>query len=151
MVEKRKQKRRRKFLGSGSYGKGNAKNNRGKGNKGGWGRAGMGKHRMTYITSKEPDFLIRGGFTMPNAKHLKCLNVFELEQKALAGKLASKDGKLFFEFAGKVLGSGKLSHAVHVRAISFAAGAKEKIEKAGGKAESIAPAQEALQEKEKTQ
>lgn len=140
MVTTRKQKRRRKFLGSGSYGKGNAKNRRGKGNKGGWGRAGMGKHRMTYITSKEPDFLIRGGFTMPGAKKLKCMNVFELEQKALAGKLASKGGMLSYEFAGKVLGSGALTHAVHVRAISFAAGAKKKIEKAGGKAEQIAPA-----------
>lgn len=149
MITKRKTKRRRKFLGSGSYGKGNAKNNRGKGNKGGWGRAGMGKHRMTYITSKEPEFLTRGGFTMPRAITLKCINVFEIEQKASSGKLQSKDGKLFFEFPGKVLGSGKISAAVHVRAICFAAGAKVKIEKAGGKAESLVRAAEKKTEEKK--
>ena len=102
----------------------------------------MGKHRMTYITSKEPEFLTRGGFTMPRAITLKCINVFEIEQKASAGKLQSKDGKLYFEYPGKVLGSGKISAAVHVRAICFAAGAKAKIEKAGGKAESLARAEE---------
>lgn len=146
MVTTRKQKRRRKFLGSGSYGKGNAKNNRGKGNKGGWGRAGMGKHRMTYITSKEPEFLVRGGFHMPRSRKLACINVFEIEQKALSGNLQGKDGKLFFEFAGKVLGSGKIFSPVHVRALCFSAGAREKIEKAGGKAESIAPVSEEKKE-----
>ncbi|VVB99115.1 50S ribosomal protein L15 [uncultured archaeon] len=146
-------KRNRKFYGSRNHGKGNAKNRRGKGGKGGWGRAGMHKQRFSYITVYERDWMAHGGrfgFSNPTtADRLPTMNVYEIEQMAIKDKLEKKDGKLFVAFEGKVLGSGMITKAVHVRALSFSKGAIEKIKKAGGAAEAPEPVAEEKQEKKK--
>ncbi|MCX8175066.1 MAG: 50S ribosomal protein L15 [Candidatus Micrarchaeota archaeon] len=131
----RAKKRNRKFLGSRSHGKGNAKNRRGKGNKGGWGRAGMHKHRFTYITAYEPDFFGVHGFSPVRRKRMRTINLWEIEQLARKGKLEVREGKPYFEFDGKVLGCGSISTPVCIKALAFSSGAKAKIEKAGGSAE----------------
>ncbi|MCX8198156.1 MAG: 50S ribosomal protein L15 [Candidatus Micrarchaeota archaeon] len=130
----RQKKRSRKFLGSRSHGKGNAKNRRGKGNKGGWGRAGMHKHRFTYITAREPDFFGVHGFSSLRKKKMKTVNLYQIEQMAISGKLEKRDGKDYFEFEGKVLGTGTITKPVVVKAAAFSEGAAEKISKAGGSA-----------------
>lgn len=133
-------KRGRRYLGSKNHGKGNAKNCRGKGGKGGWGRAGTGKHRWTYITAYEPEFAQHGGhwgFSNPNAKKVKTINLFEIQNMANAGKLPSKDGKLSLEFGGKILGTGTLSQAVIVRANAASEKAIERIRASGGSFEQI--------------
>lgn len=137
-------KRNRKFNGSRNHGKGNAKNARGKGNKGGWGRAGMHKHRYTYITRYEPDYFGVHGFASVRKVKVQKINLFEIEQLAQAGKLEKKGGKDYFEFEGKVLGSGAISKPVFVKAVSFSKGVVEKIKKAGGSIETfeLAPEKE---------
>ncbi|MCX8197148.1 MAG: uL15 family ribosomal protein [Candidatus Micrarchaeota archaeon] len=135
----RQRKRSRKFLGSRSHGKGNAKNRRGKGNKGGWGRAGMHKHRFSYVTVYERDWMEHGsrfGFVNHNRPaRLPSMNLYEIEQMAQRGKIQKRQDMLYFEFSGKILGTGTLSFPVHVKAAAFSKGAKEKIQKAGGVAE----------------
>ena len=128
-------KRNRKFLGTRNHGKGNTKNRRGKGGKGGWGRAGMHKHRFTYVTRFERDWMAHGGrfgFHNPMGKTVEKFNVYEIDQLSRAGKLEKREGKEYFEFAGKILGTGALTHAVTVKAFAFSEGAIEKIKKAGG-------------------
>jgi large subunit ribosomal protein L15 len=139
-MAKRQGKRNRKFNGSRNHGKGNAKNRRGKGNKGGWGRAGMSKHRFTYVTKHERDFMSHGGrfgFVSVRAKRLPTMNLYEIDQLAQKGKLESREGKAYFEFSGKILGSGAITKPVTIRALSFSEGAKEKIAKAGGAAQEL--------------
>jgi large subunit ribosomal protein L15 len=132
-------KRNRKFLGSRNHGKGNAKNRRGKGNKGGWGRAGMHKHRFSYITVHERHFMAHGGrygFHNQNATpQLPVVNLWHIEQLALSGKLEKRDGRDYYEFEGKVLGSGQITRPVTVKAARFSGKAAEKIKAAGGSAE----------------
>ena len=134
-------KRNRKFFGTRNHGKGNAKNRRGKGGKGGWGRAGMHKHRFSYITVYEREWMENGGHkgfhSVIKPEITKTLNIYEIDQLAQKGKLEKREGKYYFEFVGKILGSGSISVPVTVKAIAFSAGAAEKIKKAGGAA--IAP------------
>src|SRR4030081_2350715 len=81
------------------------------------------------------------GFTNPFRIEYALINVGDLESLGLAevdleklpgaGAIkAAKDGL-------KILGDGELTKAVSVKAHKFSASAKEKIEKAGGKAEQI--------------
>ncbi|MEM4348131.1 MAG: uL15m family ribosomal protein [Candidatus Anstonellaceae archaeon] len=139
----RQRKRSRKFLGSRSHGKGNAKNKRGKGNKGGWGRAGMHKHRFSYVTVYERDWMEHGsrfGFVNHNpSPKLPTINLYEIDQLAQKGQLQKKDDKLYFEFEGKILGTGAISVPVHVKAVAFSRLASEKIKKAGGVVEPRQP------------
>jgi large subunit ribosomal protein L15 len=133
-------KRNRIFLGTRNHGKGNTKNRRGKGGKGGWGRAGMHKHRFTYVTAYEPDFFGVHGFSPVKKVRYKTVNLYEIEQLAANGRLQKKDGKDYFEFEGKVLGTGSITRPVAVKAAAFSAGAAGKIKAAGGSAELFAPA-----------
>ncbi|VVB57036.1 50S ribosomal protein L15 [uncultured archaeon] len=126
-------KRNRKFFGSRSHGKGNAKNRRGKGGKGGWGRAGMHKHRFSYITTHEREWMHKGGhygFTNPNRVEYPTLNLWDLEQ--MAPDLKAEGGKKVMVFEGKILGTGKLTSAVHVKAWYASEKAVERIKAAGG-------------------
>lgn len=135
-------KRNRKFLGSKSHGKGNAKNKRGKGNKGGWGRAGMHKHRFSHITVYERDWMAHGGRfgfynNNPTHKKMDTLNLFEIDQKVVAGEIPTKDGKLTLDFDGKILGTGPIHHAVLIRARAASEKAIERLSAAGGKFEQV--------------
>ena len=56
------------------------------------------------------------------------VNVCDLLEKGILSKC---------EYGVKVLGNGELTRKLTVRASAFSAGAKEKIEKAGGKAEVV--------------
>jgi large subunit ribosomal protein L15 len=81
------------------------------------------------------------GFTPPRRKHYGAVNVadlaamevneFDPDQLRSAGLVHKRD-KLI-----KVLGVGEIDRAVTVRAHAFSATAKQKIESAGGKAETI--------------
>jgi large subunit ribosomal protein L15 len=134
----RKGKRNRKFNGTRNHGKGNAKNRRGKGGKGGWGRAGTHKHRFTYMTVYERHWMSHGGrygFANQNAgTELPVINLYEIDQLARGGKVEKKDGKLTFDFEGKVLGTGSITVPIVVRALAFSEKAKEKLKACGGSA-----------------
>lgn len=108
---------------------------------------GYGKVRRGFEGGQTPLFrrLPKVGFTNPFTKVIATVNVKDLgrfdvgttvdpETLVAAGLLRSKfDGV-------KILGSGSLEKALTVRAHAFSEGAKALIEKAGGKAELIAPA-----------
>ena len=127
----------RKGRGAGS---GNGKT-AGRGHKGQWARSGGGV-RVGFEGGQMPlaRRIPKRGFHNIFAKRLESVNVSALEKfedgavvdaKALLEKgILSK-----CEYGYKVLGNGKLSKKVTVKASAFSASAKEAIEAAGGKAE----------------
>jgi len=138
MMQKRKSRRNRKFFGSRSHGKGNVKNKRGSGCKGGVGRAGMHKHRFSYATTYDREWVAHGGrrgFANPTAKKFKVLNVYQIEDMIKSGELKTLGASKVFtlEFNGRILAQGDLNHAVEVRALYATESAIEKIKNAGGK------------------
>jgi large subunit ribosomal protein L15 len=100
--------------------------------------------------------LPKRGFRVPFPVETVGINVGDLERfsagtdidpaKLIEAKLLRKKGAQV-----KILGAGELSKKLVVKAHSFSASAKEKIEKAGGKVEVIAPpaAPEATESSEK--
>ena len=88
--------------------------------------------------------LPKRGFRVPFPVETVGINVGDLERfaadtdvdpaKLIEAKLLRKKGAQV-----KILGAGELSKKLVVKAHSFSASAKEKIEKAGGKVEVIAP------------
>ncbi|MEM3030718.1 MAG: uL15m family ribosomal protein [Candidatus Micrarchaeia archaeon] len=133
-MARRHKKRSRKYLGSRHWGGGNIKGRRGKGSRGGKGYAGSHKHKWSYIVKYEPGHFGAGGFHQPHRVRLPVINLRDIADLAAKGALEEKEGKLFFEFQGKVLGSGSLSSPIRVRARSFSKSAEEKIAGAGGEA-----------------
>jgi len=145
MTVKRRKKSTRQVR---KFGWGHKKKHRGKGSRGGVGRAGLHKHHFVYAITK--DLFDKGSLTGSGFKRHASLqkksgsiNVSQLEEsipKLLEAKLAEKSGSLILidcEKIGvqKVLGSGRLTTPMHVKARGFSESAKAKIEKAGGKAE----------------
>jgi large subunit ribosomal protein L15 len=131
----RHKKKSRKYHGSSSWGAGNTKNRRGKGCRGGKGNAGPQKSRWTYFTKHEPDHLGRHGFVRPLlVKRLPTINLTDIQRMADKGDLKKNGEKFEYSFKGKVLGAGRISSPVLVKAKSFSANAKQRIEKAGGEA-----------------
>ncbi|MFC1454634.1 uL15m family ribosomal protein [Candidatus Undinarchaeota archaeon] len=140
--------------GYSSHGWGHKKKHRGAGNRGGRGRAGYTKHKFVYALIHghyEGGKLAETGFkTHPSQiEHIRSINLFQLEE--LAGD--KKEINLADYNIQKVLGGGKFSKKLTVKADYFSASALEKIEKAGGKAvplvESFEKVQEAPKEKAK--
>lgn len=135
-MARRTERKWKKRLASRTWGAGNTKNRRGRGSRGGRGYAGSHKHRWTWILKYEPDHFGRAGFVNRNAsEELETINVSDINSRALGGKLQKEGSMLAVDFKGKVLGAGSLTMPVLVRAQSFSESAKQKIEKAGGKAE----------------
>jgi large subunit ribosomal protein L15 len=132
MVVKRLGKRNRKFFGTRNHGKGNAKNKRGKGGRGGWGGAGLHKHRFTFITAYDKKHFGVHGFASIHREKVKTINLWQVENMLLSGKLKSENGKFTLDFEGKVLGSGFVTKPVKITADFASEGAAEKIKKAGG-------------------
>lgn len=127
-----KRKKAVKYRGSKTHGHGSKKKRRGKGSRGGKGYGGMLKHRKFYIFKYDPDHFGKTGF-----KSLQQKGFRERPQAVNLRDLMAINGdeidtiKMGF---GKVLGTGEVGRPVTIIARSFSASAKEKIEKAGGKA-----------------
>ncbi|UCC91592.1 MAG: uL15 family ribosomal protein [Candidatus Aenigmatarchaeota archaeon] len=123
-------KKTEKRRGTRTIGRGTMKKWRGKGHRGGKGYSGSKKHRKSWILRYERDHLGKRGFISKTSKSVKAVNVRDLEK--LAG---GKKEIVLSEFGfDKVLGSGDITKKLVVKAGSFSRQAKEKIEKAGGKA-----------------
>lgn len=132
-MPRRKPRRKTKMRGSRFHGFGNVKNKRGKGCRGGVGRAGLHKHKFSWITKYNPGYGRLAGF-VPHAPcaELPAINLFEINALAEKGSLERKEGKLHFEFRGKVLGAGVLRHPIALKALSWSRIAERKIREAGG-------------------
>ena len=114
----------------------------GKGHKGQWARSGGGvrpgfEGGQTSLARRMP----KRGFNNIFATQYAIVNVADLEAAFNAGDVVDTEalkakGLVKKTLDGvKVLGNGELTKALTVKAAAYSASAKEKIEKAGGKAE----------------
>ncbi|MCK4335311.1 MAG: uL15 family ribosomal protein [Candidatus Aenigmarchaeota archaeon] len=126
----KRMKKTEKKRGTRTLGKGTMKKWRGKGHRGGKGYAGSKKHRKSWILRYEREHLGKRGFISKTSKSVKAINLRDLE--TLAGD--KKEIVLAGLGYDKVLGSGNVTKKLVVKAKAFSRIAKEKIEKAGGKA-----------------
>jgi len=108
-----------------------AKKHKGKGNKGGKGMAGTGKradHKKSWVLVNFKKYFGNPGLKRKKLNlRLRSINVGELEIK-FKGEKEAKLSKY------KVLGGGEIKTKLTVTAYNFSKQAREKIEKAGGKA-----------------
>jgi large subunit ribosomal protein L15 len=118
-----------------------AKKNKGSGTIGGHGMAGSGKHKKTYVIRYLWPYFGRAGKIAHRIKkkEYKEINVGNIENKMemFAEKgLAKETGEgIELNLEGyRILGDGKINKKLVIKAVSFTKSAKEKIEKAGGKA-----------------
>lgn len=132
----RTRRHRRKILrlrGTRTNGRGNAKRGRGKGSRKGRGSVksyGGGYRNFMFIAKYEPWRLNKKGFYSHRKKE-RGINLKEVEKLCEKNKNDIDVTKYGYD---KVLGSGDLKRAIEVKAHSFSKKAKERIEKAGGKA-----------------
>ncbi|NMJ76875.1 50S ribosomal protein L15 [Nanohaloarchaea archaeon] len=132
-------KRRSKKSKSGSHGYGSSKKNRGAGNRGGRGNAGSGKKGQSKkMTDEGVQEMGEHGFSSRQEPQ-DGINLRDIDQRIQEfidqGVAEEKeDGYVFHaDEAGydKILGGGKLTREIEIRAESFSDSAKEKIEEAG--------------------
>jgi len=130
-----KRKKVVKQRGSKTHGYGSKKKHRGAGSRGGRGMAGGGKQKKFWMIKNMPGHIGRRGFKTLRERKVsagkpKAINLRDIEMLA-AGAKELDISKLGY---GKVLSAGTISGPVTIKAESFSKAAKEKIEKAGGKA-----------------
>ncbi|WP_423792847.1 uL15 family ribosomal protein [Methanocaldococcus indicus] len=138
----RKKRKVKKYRGSRTCGGGSHKKRRGAGNRGGRGLAGGHKHKWTWIIKYEPDHFGKYGFKRHPSivKDLETINVCELEELVLKNpdKFEKEGDKYIVDVTElgyeKVLGKGKVTIPMVVKAIEISEKAKIKIEEAGGEA-----------------
>lgn len=136
--------KKRRQRGSRTHGGGTSKNRRGAGHRGGRGNAGRKKHE---IHGQEP--LGKHGFTRPDevVDDVATVNVGTLDERVpeyLEAGLAEEDDagihldvRDVLDVSGdvdrvKVLGGGRVTHALVVAADEFSESAREALEAAGG-------------------
>ncbi|KYK31881.1 MAG: 50S ribosomal protein L15 [Theionarchaea archaeon] len=142
---KRKQKKTKKLRGSRTCGGGNTKKRRGAGNRGGRGLAGGGKNKKTKadkVRMQFPDHIGRRGFKRPQKVITEegTINVQDLDQNIkfyLEQGIAEQEGDIItvdVQNLGitKVLGKGKVTRKLKVKAPGFSESAVRKIEEMGG-------------------
>jgi large subunit ribosomal protein L15 len=140
----RKERKIRKRRGSRTCGGGSHKKSRGAGSRGGRSTGGAHKGKWSRIIKYSPDHFGRRGFDVPKGvKHIyRSINVGELDEmidnlierglaKKVKGKVHINLTELDFK---KVLGRGRVSRPLVVKAQSFSESATKKIEASGGKA-----------------
>lgn len=127
----KKKRRSRKFRGERLHGK-SAKKRKGSGNVGGKGMAGTGKRadqKKTLILNLPYEYFGKKGNIA--RKKLAKKKKDQINIRDIVKNLKGKE----VEFKNyKILSDGEINKAITVKAESFSAKAKEKIEKAGGKA-----------------
>ncbi|KXB06577.1 hypothetical protein AKJ52_01995 [candidate division MSBL1 archaeon SCGC-AAA382C18] len=140
----RKSKKSRSQRGSNTYGGGPGRNRRHSGHKGGKGQAGSDKHKWRKVTLKNPRYFGKHGFKRPAKmqKEVETVNVGELDEyvEELLNEGVAEEGDegIFIDASeigiDKVLGSGKVTHSLKIKADDFSDSAQRKLEEAGGEA-----------------
>ena len=131
-----KLRKTRKMRGSRTQGYGRVGQHRDSGSKG-HRKAGRHKHLWSYVTTYEPDYFGKHGFTSPKSlKHKEnVINVAKLDEISTKFSV-EKESKLFIDLTSlgysKLLGTGKISKALIVNVPSCSKSAAEKIKEAGG-------------------
>lgn len=132
MVTKRKPRQKSGYLAKRSHGRGNVKNRRGSGNRGGRGKAGMCKHKNSLIVKEDKKYFGKHGFSNPNKKSVRVAHLYDINQRALVGKLEKKGDKYHFDFKGKVLATGKVTVPLVIRAEAWSKSVEKKLGDSGG-------------------
>ena len=126
----------RKTRGSRTQGYGRIGQHRDSGSKG-HRKVGRHKHLWSYVTTYEPDYFGKHGFTSPKSlKHKEnVINVAKLDEISTKFSV-EKESKLFIDLTSlrysKLLGTGKIVKALIVNVPSCSKSAAEKIKEAGG-------------------
>jgi len=101
-------------------------------------KANRHKQGWSYVTTYEPDYFGKHGFTSPQSLH-KNTNVINLAKlEALTTKITTTEGEtptidLTSLGYAKLLGTGKLTKPLTIKIQSASKTATQKIEQAGGK------------------
>jgi len=131
-----KERKTRKMRGSRTHGYGRIGQHRDAGSKG-QRKVGRHKHLWSYVTTYEPDYFGKKGFTSPQSLKRKenTINLLQLEQ--IAAKTPAEKGEMHIDLTSlgytKLLGSGKIAKPLTITVPSCSKTAAEKIKKAGGK------------------
>ena len=140
-----KQRKTRKMRGSRTHGYGRIGQHRDAGSKG-HRKVGRHKHLWSYVTTYEPDYFGKKGFTSPQSLKRKenTINIAKLDE--IYQKLSAKNekGKTHVNLTSlgytKLLGTGKITKPLTVTVPACSKTAEEKIKKAGGQV--LTPTQE---------
>jgi large subunit ribosomal protein L15 len=135
----RRRKKARKYDGR-THGRGCAKRGRGSGEKGGKGWSGGHKQKWSYILRYFPDHFGKHGFFPAERPEPVTINVGEIDERIeelLERGLAERRGERIAVDvrrlgAEKVLGGGRVEHALELRAPLVTEAARSKVEAAGG-------------------
>ena len=139
MPNRRKERKKKKYLGTRSFGRGNVKNGRGAGQRGGRGKAGICKHKWSWAVKYSPGYFHKHGFSRPvKPEELPTINLFEINQLAIKGKLKKSGDNYYFEWKGKVLGTGNLTHKVDIKAFKWSKRVEEKLKQSGSSISQLA-------------
>ncbi len=131
-----KLRKTRKNRGTRTQGYGRIGQHRKTGSKG-YRKAGRHKHLWSYVTTYEPEYFGKHGFTSPKSLKNKenTINIKKLDEIS-AKSSTKKEGKLHVDLTSlgytKLLGTGKTSKALIVNVASCSKSADEKIKSAGG-------------------
>ena len=125
--------------GSRTHGYGQIGGHRSKGQRGGKGQTGGHKHHWVQTIKNDPNYFGKHGFIRYKGlvtTH-ETINVGEIDQNAEKLSTEKQEKLLVIDLHKhgytKVLGTGKVTKPLLVKAEIFSEKAKEKIEKAGGK------------------
>jgi large subunit ribosomal protein L15 len=131
-----KLRKTRKNRGSRTQGYGRVGQHRKSGSKG-YRKAGRHKHLWSYVTTYEPDYFGKKGFTSPKSlKHKEnTIDIKKLDE--ISAKISTeKEGKLHINLTSlgytKLLGTGQTTKPLIINVSSASKTATEKITKAGG-------------------
>ncbi len=122
---------------------GGKKKHRGAGSRGGKGLAGLHKYKWSWTVTQEPDHFKKPSMK-PKPQTNDVVNLSELNDMAV--KQGLKEISLP---NSKVLGTGEITKAIKVKALSFSKSAEQKIKEAGGTAEALLDSKAEPKESEK--
>ena len=127
----------RKTRGSRTQGYGRVGQHRDSGSKG-HRKVGRHKHLWSYVTTYEPDYFGKHGFTSPQSLKRKenLINLQKLQEISQKFSIEKEPGKLSIDLTSlgytKLLGTGKTTKALIINIPSCSKSAAKKIEEAGG-------------------
>lgn len=96
--------------------------------------AGIDKHKWSWAMKYDKNHFDKHGFVRPQGTSVDVdtINLYYINQRAMLNQLEKKNGKLYFEFDGKILAVGNLSVPVVIRASAWSKGVEAKVKTAGG-------------------
>jgi large subunit ribosomal protein L15 len=127
----------RKTRGSRTQGYGRIGQHRDHGSRG-YRKAGRHKQLWSYVTTYEPDYFGKHGFTSPQSlrRQENAINITKLTELSSKITVANEQGKPIIDLTSlgftKLLGTGKITKPLVVKVQACSKSAAEKIQKAGG-------------------